>query len=77
MIPTSVGLPSTDPLPRRRGGRIVPLLLCLLAFLDLRVDLQLLSDHFTLTALAEAIRHHPLAVVVLLFAPSLWRRYRG
>ena len=47
------------------------------AFLDLRVDLQLLSDHFTLTALAEAIRHHPLAVVVLLFAPSLWRRYRG
>jgi hypothetical protein len=77
MIPTSTGLLSNDGLPRRRGRRIVPVALCLLAILDLRVDLQLLTDHFTLTALAEAIRNHLLAVFVLLATPSLWRRYRG
>jgi hypothetical protein len=44
--------------------------------LDLRVDLQLLADHFTITSLLEAIRSHPLAMAVLIFTPSLWRRYR-
>jgi hypothetical protein len=51
--------------------------LLVLALLDLRTDLHLLADHFTLTAVAEAIRNHPLAVMVLLLTPSLWRRYRG
>jgi len=54
----------------------VPLLLGLLALLDLRVELQLLGDHFTLAALAAAVRSHPLAVVVLLLLPSLARQYR-
>lgn len=54
----------------------MPLILLLLALLDLRVDLQLLSDHFTFTTLASALGSHPLAVAVLLFSPSLWRRYR-
>ena len=66
--------------PRRRRGFLswlgVPLLLALLALLDLRVELQLLADHFTLAALAAAIRSHPLAVAVLLLQPSLLRHYR-
>jgi hypothetical protein len=52
------------------------LLLGLLALLDLRVELQLLGDHFTLAALAAAVRSHPLAVAVLLLLPSLARQYR-
>jgi hypothetical protein len=61
---------------RQRGFPLMPLILLVLAVLDLRIDLQLLADHFTFTALAEALRNHPLAVAVLLFSPSLWRRYR-
>jgi hypothetical protein len=61
---------------RRRPPPLVPLLLALLALLDLRVELQLLFDHLTLTSLTEAVRTHLLAVMVLLFTPSLLRRYR-
>ena len=77
MTPTSPGLPSTEPLRRPRSRRIIPLVLLVLSLLDLRTDLQLLADHFTLTAVAEAIRNHPLAMMVLLITPSLWRRYGG
>ena len=55
--------------------RWVPLLLGVLALLDLRVELQLLFDHITLTSLIFAIRHHLLAVVVLFLLPSMWRHY--
>jgi hypothetical protein len=51
-------------------------LLLLLALADLRVELQLMADHFTFTTLAAAIRTHLLAVSVLLLQPSLWRHYR-
>ncbi|MEB3184133.1 MAG: hypothetical protein VKN15_07060 [Cyanobacteriota bacterium] len=61
---------------RRRGLPLIPLILLLLALLDLRIDLQLLADHFTITSLSEAIRSHPLAIAVLLFTPSLWRHHR-
>lgn len=60
----------------RRRFPVVPLLLALLALLDLRVELQLLFDHVTLTSLTTAVRTHLLAVMVLLFTPSLLRRYR-
>lgn len=56
--------------------RVIPLILALLAVLDLRVELQLLVDHFTLTSLWFALGSHPLAVAVLLLTPSLLRRYR-
>ena len=46
-----------------------------LALLDLRTELLLLSDHFTFTSLMYAVRHHALALVVLVSMPSLWRRY--
>ena len=62
--------------PSRRRTPLVPLLLALLAVLDLRVELQLLFDHVTFTSLTEAVRTHLLAVMVLLFTPSLLRRYR-
>ena len=62
--------------PSRRRTPLVPVLLALLALLDLRVELQLLFDHVTLTSLTEAVRTHLLAVMVLLFTPSLMRRYR-
>jgi len=35
----------------------------------------LLGDQFTITGLGYAIRHHQLAVVVLLGSGSLWRRF--
>jgi hypothetical protein len=59
----------------QRSWSLLPPLLLLLALGDLRVDLQLLIDHFTVTSLVTAMRSHPLAVVVLLAQPSLWRRY--
>ena len=62
--------------PSRRRSPLVPLLLALLALLDLRVELQLLFDHVTLISLSEAVRTHLLAVMVLVFTPSLLRRYR-
>ena len=60
---------------RRHPARWFPILLILLALTDLRTELQLLSDQFTVTGLGYAIRHHQLAVVVLLGSPSLWRRF--
>jgi hypothetical protein len=70
------------PVPPERGQRrrslavLLPGLLALLALWDLRQELQLLADHFTLASLIFAVRAHPLAVLVLLLQPSLWRRYR-
>jgi hypothetical protein len=58
-----------------RPAPLLPLLLLILALGDLSTELRLLFDHFTVTTLLEAIRHHPLALVVLLAQPSLWRRY--
>lgn len=62
--------------PSRSGDWGVPLLLLLLALIDLRIELQLLADHFTFTSLLAAVQSHLLAVVVLLLQPSVWRHYR-
>lgn len=71
------GQPPDQPVAAPRASRfhLLPLLLLLLALLDLRTELLLLFDHFTLTSLLTAITAHPLAMVVLLAQPSLWRRY--
>ena len=58
-----------------QSARWWPLLLVMLALADLRTEILLLLDHFTLTSLLYAMRHHVLAVAVLLGSPSLWRRY--
>ncbi len=60
---------------RHNSARWFPILLILLALGDLSTEFQLLSDQFTVTGLGYAIRHHQLAVVVLLGSPSLWRRF--
>lgn len=62
--------------PRRQRLPLVPLLLLVLALSDLRVEFQLLADRFTFTTLLNGIRHHWLAVIVLVCQPSLWRQYR-
>ena len=61
---------------QRRPAQWFPLLLIVLAVGDLRTELILLADHFTLTGLSYAIRDHQLAIIVLLSSISLWRRYR-
>jgi hypothetical protein len=63
-------------LQQRRSAQWFPLLLIVLAIGDLRTELILLADHFTLTGLSYAIRDHQLAIIVLLSSISLWRRYR-
>ena len=65
------------PSPRPSRFPLLPLLLLVLAVADLRTELQLLFDHITFTTLLTAISSHPLAVVVLLAQPSLWRQYRS
>ncbi len=55
---------------------LIPLVLALLALLDLRTVFQLLLDHFTITSLVEIPRHHPLAIAVLLCTPWLWKQSR-
>ena len=61
---------------RRPRLPVVPIALALLAVLDLRQELQLLADHFTFSALWFGLMAHPLAVLVLLLLPDLWRRFR-
>lgn len=53
---------------------LIPLLLAALALLDLRAELQLLLDHFTLASLVEIPRHHPLAITVLACTPWMLQR---
>jgi len=53
---------------------LIPPSLVLLALYDLRVDLLLLWDHFTWSALLAAVVSHPLAVAVLILTPHLMRR---
>jgi len=75
MTRTAVEAPS-QPRPKRRPRwSPLPLLLAFLALWDLREDLVLLADHFTLTSLFYLVRSHPLAVAVLLLQPSLWKQY--
>ena len=62
--------------PATPAASLVPLLLLLLSLLDLRVEILLLIDHFTVTSLDQAIASHPLAVTVLILQGSLWRHYR-
>ena len=61
---------------RHRSALWFQALLIVLALLDLRTELLLLVDHFTVTSVLFTVRYHLLAVVVLLASASLWRRYK-
>lgn len=54
----------------------IPLLLLLLALVDLKSEIRLLLDHFTFTTLISAVQSHLLAVTILILLPSLWRLYQ-
>ncbi|MEA5416309.1 hypothetical protein [Synechococcus sp. BA-132 BA5] len=60
----------------RRGLPMLPVVLLVLALIDLRVELMLLWDHLTWTSLIAAVQSHLLAVAVLVSQPSLWSHYR-
>lgn len=62
--------------PSRLPSPSTAWLLAALAVWDLRTELQLLRDHFTLTSLGAAVWNHPLAVAVLLLLPAMLRRNR-
>jgi hypothetical protein len=66
----------TPPQSRRQRVPGVPLLLLLLALLDLQTDIRLLLDHFTVASLFAAISNHLLATTTLVLLPSLWRLYQ-
>ena len=63
------GLPSTP--VGARTYKWFPLLLMVLSLWDLKTEIILLADQFTFTGLNYALRHHMLAVVVLVAFPSL------
>ncbi len=51
----------------------IPILLILSSIYDLRVELRLLLDSFSFTSLLYALSDHPLAIVVLLSTPGLFK----
>ena len=68
-------VPESAASARTASQRWIPLLLLILALVDLRTELRLLADQLTITSLIFAVRHHTLAVVVLVLQPSLWSHY--
>jgi len=68
--------PASPPSGRRGRLPLAPLLLALLALVDLRVEIQLLLEHFTWTSLVIIPAVHPLATAVLLLLPSMLRHWR-
>ena len=51
----------------------IPIGLFLFALIDLRTEIRILFDHFTLTSLAYSIKHHPLAILVIICTPLLFK----
>ena len=47
------------------------ILLIVLSIYDLRIDIRILIDFFTLSTLFYAISEHPLAITILITSPSL------
>jgi len=51
----------------------LPILLILLSIYDLRIDLRILLDFFTFSALFYTILEHPLAITILIISPSVFK----
>tara|TARA_B100000579_G_C22479581_1_gene687284 strand:- start:364 stop:585 length:222 start_codon:yes stop_codon:yes gene_type:complete len=50
----------------------IQIFLIILAIYDLRIDLRILLDFFTLSSLLYTILEHPLAITVLITIPNLF-----
>ena len=51
----------------------IQIILILLAIYDLRIDLRLLLDFFTFSSFFYTISEHPLAIIVLITIPKLFK----
>ena len=49
------------------------ILLIILSIYDLRIDLRILIDFFTISTLFYTISEHPLAITILITSPSLFK----
>ena len=47
------------------------ILLITLSIYDLRIDIRILIDYFTITTFFHTISEHPLAITILITSPSL------
>lgn len=54
----------------------VQILLITLSIYDLRIDLRILLDFFTLSTLFYTISEHPLAIAVLIVIPNYFNSIR-
>ncbi len=52
----------------------LPLALLIIAIWELRIEIRILLDSFTFTALFYCLISHPLAVIALFIAPALFRK---
>ena len=51
----------------------IQIFLIILSIYDLRIDIRLLFDYFTFSSLLYTITEHPLAVIVLITIPTLFK----
>ncbi len=56
-------------------SHFLPILLFVLSIWDIRIELRLLFDYFTLTSLMFAIKDHTLAFTILFASPIVWSKY--
>ncbi len=52
----------------------IHILFIILSIYDLRIDLRILIDFFTFSALFYTITEHPLAITILIVSPSLIKK---
>ena len=50
------------------------ILLIILSIYDLRIDIRILIDFFTFSALFYTISEHPLAITILIVCPKLIKK---
>ena len=51
----------------------IQIILIILSIYDLRIDLRLLFDYFTFSSLLYTFSEHPLAIIVLITIPTLFK----
>ena len=54
----------------------IQITLILFSLYDLRIEVRLLLDYFTFSALFHTIFQRPLAIIVLLTIPSMFNKFK-